>query len=70
MFYYCERFNCDISGWDVSNVKDMTNMFYRCKKFYQNLHDWNAENVKSYGYMFSDRMVKKKKYWPKAFAWE
>ena len=70
MFYYCKRFNCDISGWDVSNVKDMTNMFYRCKKFYQNLHDWNAENVKLYSYMFSDRMVKKKKYWPKAFPWE
>lgn len=70
MFYYCEKFNCDISGWDVSNVKDMTNMFYRCKKFYQNLNDWNVENVKSYSYMFSDRMVKKKKYWPKAFPWE
>ena len=70
MFFFCERFNCDISEWDVSKVENMYAMFYRCKKFYQDLHDWNAENVKSYSYMFSDRMVKKKKYWPKAFPWE
>jgi surface protein len=70
MFYYCECFNCNISKWDVSNVIDMYGMFYGCKKFYQNLHNWNAENVQSYSYMFSDRMINKKKYWPKAFPWE
>ena len=70
MFYHCEQFNRNISKWDVSNVTNMEYMFYRCKKFYQDLHDWNAENVKSYSCMFSDKMVRKKKYWPKAFPWE
>lgn len=70
MFYYCECFNCNISEWDVSNVIDMYAMFYECKKFYQNLHNWDAKNVQSYSYMFSDKMLKNKKYWPKAFPWE
>ena len=30
MFKYCENFNCDLSNWDVSKVKDMTNIFYGC----------------------------------------
>ena len=30
MFRDAYNFNSDISGWDVSNVTDMSNMFYRC----------------------------------------
>ena len=28
MFYCCDRFNQDISSWDVSSVKDMSHMFW------------------------------------------
>ena len=30
MFYGCDKFNQNISNWDVSNVKDMLFMFYKC----------------------------------------
>lgn len=70
MFYYLKNFNRNISEWNVNKVKDMSYMFYKCKKFYQNLYDWETENLESYLNMFSDRMLKKKKYWPKAFPWE
>ena len=30
MIYDCKKLNYDLSGWNVSNVKDMTVMFYNC----------------------------------------
>jgi surface protein len=27
MFFACTAFNADLSGWDVSSVRDMTDMF-------------------------------------------
>ena len=33
--------NLDVSGWDVSNVKDMTYMFYGCKSLDTDTTMWN-----------------------------
>ncbi len=38
-------FNCDISKWDVSNVKTMEGMFAACNKFNQDISNWNVSNV-------------------------
>jgi surface protein len=31
MFSYCEKFNQDISEWNVSNVTNMSWMFFCCE---------------------------------------
>jgi len=33
MFFDCENFDCDLCGWDVSNVKDMSYLFFNCINF-------------------------------------
>ena len=38
------RFNGDISQWDVSNVKDMSNMFF-ASDFKGDISKWNVSNV-------------------------
>ena len=45
MFCNCENFNQDISGWDVSNVTDMTYMFESCKSFNQDISGWDVSKV-------------------------
>ena len=45
MFYECEKFNCDISRWDVSNVERMDFMFNYCEKFNCDLSHWDVSNV-------------------------
>ena len=46
----------DISGWDVSNVKDMSFMFYNCQqlKSIVDLSNWNISKVEDIRYMFYD----------------
>lgn len=46
----------DISGWDTSNVKDMTMMFYRCFELTDiiGIENMNIDNVERMDYMFSD----------------
>jgi surface protein len=39
------NFNGDISGWDVSNVKDMDYMFYLARKFNGDISNWDVSNV-------------------------
>ena len=46
------NFNQDISGWDVKNVKNMTNMFYSAETFDQNLISWNVQNGTNLTNMF------------------
>ena len=46
-------FNGDISGWDVSNVKNMSFMFWYAKSFNQPLDKWDVSNVKDMSSMFS-----------------
>ena len=46
----------DISGWDTSNVKDMTMMFYGCFDLTDiiGIENMNIDNVERMDYMFSD----------------
>ena len=45
MFTDCEKFNQDISKWDVSNVTDMRYMFFWCDAFNQDISNWDVSNV-------------------------
>ena len=42
----------DISGWNVTNVTDMTATFYNNQYFNNDLRLWNVENVTKMQYMF------------------
>ena len=42
----------DISGWDVSNVTDMSLMFYEASSFNGDLSKWNVSNVTNMQEMF------------------
>ena len=38
----------DLSGWDTSNVTNMSSMFYRCESLEMvNLSGWSTSNVTS-----------------------
>jgi surface protein len=43
MFWYCSSFTSDISGWDVSNVRDMSLMFAGATNFNQNIGLWGTK---------------------------
>ena len=64
MFFKCNKFNQDISNWNVSNVTDMTGMFDGCESFNQDLSDWNVYKVKFNRGMFKDCPIKEE-YKPK-----
>lgn len=46
------NFNCDISGWDVSQVTTMRLMFNDNQKFNQNLSSWDTSSVTNMASMF------------------
>ncbi len=46
--------NVDVSGWNVSNVENMSFMFTSCKKFNCNINDWNVEKVTDMSSMFNE----------------
>ena len=46
-----EKFNGNISKWDVSNVKNMASMFFR-SEFNGDISNWNVSNVKYMSNMF------------------
>ena len=46
--------NPDISGWDVSKVKNMHAMFYRCRNFNCDINNWDVSNVKDMSAMFGE----------------
>ena len=52
LFDNINKFNGNISKWDVSNVKDMMCMFYGCKLFNQDISNWDVSNVKYNSNMF------------------
>ena len=53
MFYDRENFNCDLSGWNVSNVRLMLAMFSGCESFEgKGLEKWDVSNVKHMDEMF------------------
>jgi surface protein len=49
-----DNVNDIVSGWDVSNVTDMSYMFVGCKTFNQDLNGWDVSNVISMGSMFEN----------------
>ena len=51
LFYKNQKFNGDISKWDVSNVKDMSYMF--CNTVFNgDISSWNVSNVEDMSGMF------------------
>jgi surface protein len=52
-FRECFNFNSDISGWDVSNVNNMSFMFSVAVSFNQSIGNWNVSNVLNMSYMFA-----------------
>ena len=51
LFSKFKSFNGDISGWDVSNVTDMSDMFYG-SSFRGDISGWNVEKVEYFLFMF------------------
>jgi len=52
-FFQATHFNQDISGWDVSNVTDMSYLFSG-SSFNQDISGWNVSNVENMSFMFGD----------------
>ena len=52
MFDYCEKFNQDLSKWNVSNVTSMAFMFSNCNSFNQDISKWNVYKVEYNTLMF------------------
>ena len=50
-------FNENISGWNVSNVTDMSRMFQNATKFNGNISGWNVTNVKNMSRMFEGAIL-------------
>jgi hypothetical protein len=40
MFTGCNKFNCDLSEWNISSGEDFYGMFKDCKEFNQQLSTW------------------------------
>jgi surface protein len=52
MFRNANRFNQDISSWNVSNVTNMQGMFADARSFNQDLSSWDVRNVTNMTDMF------------------
>ena len=48
-----QTFNGDISGWNVSNVKNMSDMFMSSPNFDGDISGWDVSNVTNMEAMFS-----------------
>ena len=61
MFKNALNFNGDISGWDTSNVENMSSMFYDALEgsmsFTQDISGWDVSAVTSFDYMFYGNSV-------------
>jgi surface protein len=52
VFYNASSFNQNLSGWDVSNVTNMSFMFNGATSFNQDISSWDVSNVTSMSHMF------------------
>jgi surface protein len=55
MFQNDQYFNQPLSGWNVSNVVDMTSMF-RNSQFNQDINNWDVSSVIYMNYMFASSL--------------
>ena len=53
-------FDGDISGWDVSKVKNMSFMFAWCEDFNQDISNWDVSNVKKINNIFDYCSIEEK----------
>jgi surface protein len=51
-FDFTYNFNSDITGWDTSNVINMSGMFYSASMFDQPIGNWDTSNVTNMSSMF------------------
>jgi surface protein len=54
MLFEATSFNQDLSGWDVSQVTNMSYMFHGATSFNQDLSGWDVSQVTNMGSMFYD----------------
>jgi len=59
MFYVCEKFNQDLSKWNVSNGKYFSKMFYGCKSFRANLSKWNTKMARNWDNFVTNSLLAK-----------
>lgn len=52
MFVGANKFNQDISNWDISHVTDISSMFYYATSFNQDIGNWDVSNVTDMGGLF------------------
>ena len=52
MFHVTDKFNGNLSGWDVSGVTGMTSMFRSADSFNGDLSGWDVSGVDSMAFMF------------------
>jgi surface protein len=52
MFCNCEKFNSDLSKWDVSSGVKFNCMFSDCKEFNSDLSKWDVHNGEKFDKMF------------------
>ena len=64
LFADMDKFNGNISNWNVSNVTSMSWMFSGCKSFNQDISNWNVSKVRYSDKMFSNCPIEEK-YKPK-----
>jgi len=53
MFYETDKFNQDLTSWDVSNATDLSYMFYK-SNFNGDISNWNTSNVTNLSGIFSE----------------
>ena len=52
MFSFAHQFEGGLSGWNVSNIEDMTGLFY-VTNFNGDISNWNIQNLKTMEFMFA-----------------
>jgi surface protein len=52
MFYNCINLICDLSAWNVSNIKYAQYMFGGCSNFNSDLSKWGFKQLTDSGFMF------------------